>query len=57
MTVVSFARVYFFQVATDVAARGIDIPEVNLILQWEFPEDPQAYIHRSGRTGLSFCIK
>ena len=57
MTVVSFARGYFFQVATDVAARGIDIPEVNLILQWEFPEDPQAYIHRSGRTGLSFCIK
>ena len=37
--------------ATDVAARGIDIPEVSLILQWEFPNDPESYIHRSGRTG------
>ena len=34
-----------------MAARGIDIPEVSLVLQWEFPDDPQSYVHRSGRTG------
>ena len=37
-------------VATDVASRGLDIPRVNLIVQIEPPRDPEAYIHRSGRT-------
>ena len=37
-------------VATDVAARGLDIPEVDLILQLEPPRDIESYIHRSGRT-------
>ncbi len=40
-----------FLVATDVAARGIDIPERSHVIQYEPPEDPEVYIHRSGRTG------
>ncbi len=40
-----------FLVATDVAARGIDLPELSHVIQYEPPEDPEAYIHRSGRTG------
>ncbi len=40
-----------FLVATDVAARGIDIPELSHVFQFEPPEDPEAYIHRAGRTG------
>ncbi len=40
-----------FLVATDVAARGIDIPELSHVLQYEPPEDPEIYIHRAGRTG------
>jgi ATP-dependent RNA helicase DeaD len=40
-----------FLVATDVAARGIDIPDLSHVIQYEPPEDPEAYIHRAGRTG------
>jgi ATP-dependent RNA helicase DeaD len=38
-------------VATDVAARGIDIKNVGLVINYELPEDPESYIHRIGRTG------
>lgn len=38
-------------VATDVAARGLDIPDVQLVLQAEPPRDIDSYVHRSGRTG------
>jgi len=40
-----------FLVATDVAARGIDIPELSHVIQYEPPEDHELYIHRAGRTG------
>jgi superfamily II DNA/RNA helicase len=38
-------------VATDVAARGLDIPDIELVVQHHFPQDAEAYVHRSGRTG------
>ncbi|XP_005005365.1 nucleolar RNA helicase 2 [Cavia porcellus] len=38
-------------VATNVAARGLDIPEVDLVVQSCPPKDVESYIHRSGRTG------
>ena len=37
-------------VATDVAARGIDIPGVNYVINYELPDTPDNYIHRIGRT-------
>jgi ATP-dependent RNA helicase DeaD len=40
-----------FLVATDVAARGLDIPELSHVIQYEPPNDYDSYIHRSGRTG------
>ncbi|QGY38696.1 DEAD/DEAH box helicase [Pseudodesulfovibrio cashew] len=40
-----------FLVATDVAARGIDIPELSHVFMMEPPEDPESYVHRAGRTG------
>jgi ATP-dependent RNA helicase DeaD len=40
-----------FLVATDVAARGLDIPSLSHIIQYEPPEESEAYIHRAGRTG------
>jgi len=40
-----------FLVATDVAARGLDIPELSHVIQYEPPEDPEGYVHRAGRTG------
>jgi ATP-dependent RNA helicase RhlE len=50
-------------VATDIASRGIDVNELNFVINYELPEVPETYIHRIGRTGragskgtaLSFC--
>src|SRR6201987_761867 len=38
-------------VATDVAARGIDIDDISHVINYQIPEDEQAYVHRIGRTG------
>jgi ATP-dependent RNA helicase RhlE len=37
-------------VATDVAARGIDIPKISHVFNYDLPEEPESYIHRIGRT-------
>lgn len=37
-------------IATDVAARGLDLPEVGLIIHYNLPQNIENYIHRSGRT-------
>lgn len=50
-------------VATDIAARGIDIDDLSHVINFELPEVPETYVHRIGRTGragntgiaLSFC--
>lgn len=38
-------------VATDLAARGIDIPSINCVINYDMPRDPLTYFHRIGRTG------
>jgi len=38
-------------VATDVAARGLDVPDVEMVIQTFLPRTAEAYIHRAGRTG------
>ena len=38
-------------VATDVAARGIDVPNLTHVINYSIPEDHESYIHRIGRTG------
>jgi superfamily II DNA/RNA helicase len=38
-------------VATDVAARGLDVDDVTHVINYECPEDEKAYLHRTGRTG------
>src|SRR5437868_14351524 len=38
-------------VATDVVGRGIDVTGISHIINYDLPEDPEAYVHRIGRTG------
>ena len=38
-------------IATDVAARGLDVTELTHVIHYNLPDDPEVYIHRSGRTG------
>jgi ATP-dependent RNA helicase DeaD len=40
-----------FMIATDVASRGIDIPELSHVILYEVPDEIESYIHRAGRTG------
>src|SRR5437762_8864405 len=40
-----------FLVATDVAARGIDLENLPCVINYTIPESPEVYIHRTGRTG------
>jgi len=50
-------------IATDVSARGIDIPNVEMVINYDLPEEAENYVHRVGRTGrgtqkglaISFC--
>ncbi len=42
---------YRFIIATDIIARGLDIAEVSHVINFDVPEQPEAYIHRIGRTG------
>ncbi len=52
-------------IATDVTARGIDIPDIEIVINYDLPEDPENYVHRVGRTGrakrrghaYSFCAE
>ena len=52
-------------IATDVSARGIDIPNVDYVVNYDLPELPENYVHRVGRTGrgvqkghaIAFCSK
>ncbi len=40
-----------YLVATDVAARGIDIDDISLVINYDIPRDSESYVHRIGRTG------
>lgn len=50
-------------VATDIAARGIDVEDIDLVVNYDFPKEAEIYVHRIGRTGragasgiaISFC--
>ena len=50
-------------VATDIAARGIDVKGISLVIKHDLPEEPESYVHRIGRTAragkdgmaIAFC--
>ncbi|TQD98899.1 hypothetical protein C1H46_015542 [Malus baccata] len=41
----------YFQIATDVAARGLDIPDVEVVINYSFPLTAEDYVHQIGWTG------
>lgn len=41
----------YLLVATDIAARGVDLPETTHIYNFDLPKDAVSYLHRAGRTG------
>ncbi|MEK7690009.1 MAG: C-terminal helicase domain-containing protein, partial [Bdellovibrionota bacterium] len=43
--------VYRVLVATDIAARGIDVKNIEVVINYDIPENPEDYVHRIGRTG------
>ncbi|MDF2594846.1 MAG: box helicase domain protein [Clostridia bacterium] len=48
----NFKRGYFrYLIATDVAARGIDIDNISLVINYDIPQNKESYVHRTGRTG------
>lgn len=44
-----------FMIATDVTARGIDLPDITHVLNYDLPDNPENYVHRIGRTGRGFA--
>ncbi|MBN2797283.1 MAG: DEAD/DEAH box helicase [Clostridia bacterium] len=49
---INFRKGHFrYLVATDVAARGIDIENISLVINYDLPEEAEIYVHRIGRTG------
>lgn len=45
------AGIFQYLIATDVAARGIHVEDIELVINYNFPESNEAYVHRIGRTG------
>jgi len=43
-------------IATDIAARGIDVKEISLVINYDLPDDLNDYVHRIGRTGRNGCV-
>lgn len=43
-------------IATDLASRGIDVPKLSHVFNYELPEDPESYIHRIGRSGRAGAV-
>jgi ATP-independent RNA helicase DbpA len=52
LTLIKFAnRSCRILVATDLASRGLDVKDVNMVINYDLPKDPELYVHRIGRTG------
>ena len=47
---------YRILVATDIAARGIDVSGIELVVNYDLPSNPQEYVHRIGRTGRAGAV-